>query len=285
MIDPSSQCQVASDGYRIHVTAWKVPEGTPLRGRVVAVHGIQSHGGWYHHLGRSLAEAGYETYFPDRRGSGRNQVDRGHVNRPSRLIKDQVEFLASVKAQSPAAPVALLGISWGAKIVLTVAGRRPDLVDGIGLLCPGLCPSVDVSGRDKLRIGLAFLFRRHKTFPIPLNDPALFTATESGRAFIAGDPLALRVATAGLLASSAILDRMVSRASKKVQAPTLLMLGSEDRIIDNAKTRTYFDRIPAASRRIVEYPGAHHTLEFEPDPSLYARDLISWLDEALPKSE
>ncbi len=279
MIEPQSQCQVASDGYRLHITAWKVPEGTPLRGRVVAVHGIQSHGGWYHRLGRTLAEAGYETYFPDRRGSGQNRVDRGHARRPGWLIKDQVEFLASVRARSPSAPVALLGISWGAKIVLTAAARRPDLVDAIGLLCPGLCPSVDVEPRDKLKIGLAFLFRRRKTFPIPLNDPALFTATEEGRAFIAGDPLALRVGTAGLLASSAILDRMVARAMRKVQTPTLLMLGSEDRIIDNAKTRDAFERIPAANRRILEYPGAHHTLEFEPDPTMYASDLVTWLGE------
>jgi alpha-beta hydrolase superfamily lysophospholipase len=30
---------------------------------------------------------------------------------------------------------------------------------------------------------------------------------------------------------------------------------------------------------VIEYPDAHHTLEFEPDPRRYAQDLIDWLDQ------
>ena len=61
---------VASDGYPLHVRIWPaVPEP---RGQVVVLHGVQSHGGWYHRLGRSLAAAGYTASFPDRRGSGAN---------------------------------------------------------------------------------------------------------------------------------------------------------------------------------------------------------------------
>ena len=29
---------------------------------------------------------------------------------------------------------------------------------------------------------------------------------------------------------------------------------------------------------MIEYPEAHHTLEFEPDPTRYALDLIVWLE-------
>jgi alpha-beta hydrolase superfamily lysophospholipase len=35
----------------------------------------------------------------------------------------------------------------------------------------------------------------------------------------------------------------------------------------------------AVRRRIVLYPGAHHTLEFEPEPAPYFRDLVAWIDE------
>jgi hypothetical protein len=34
----------------------------------------------------------------------------------------------------------------------------------------------------------------------------------------------------------------------------------------------------SGDRHLIEYPGAHHTLEFEPDPTRYARDLIGWFD-------
>ncbi len=33
----------------------------------------------------------------------------------------------------------------------------------------------------------------------------------------------------------------------------------------------------SAEKRLVEYPNACHTLEFETDPEPYFRDLITWL--------
>src|SRR5438093_10992444 len=91
MIEPQTWHQQASDGYPIHVAMW--PAEGPTRGRVVAIHGVQSHGGWYHGLGRTLAASGYETHFPDRRGSGANPIDRGHAPSARRLVADLVELL------------------------------------------------------------------------------------------------------------------------------------------------------------------------------------------------
>ncbi len=48
------------------------------------------------------------------------------------------------------------------------------------------------------------------------------------------------------------------------------MLGGNDRIVDNAKTRVFFDRLVSRDKTVIEYPEGHHTLEFEADPALYA---------------
>src|SRR3954469_18229057 len=111
MTEPQTWRQEASDGYPIHVAAW--PTGGPARGRVVVIHGVQSHGGWYHALGRTLAGAGYETHFPDRRGSGANREERGHTPSPGRRIDDVAERLRTLRDADPSVPVALAGISWG----------------------------------------------------------------------------------------------------------------------------------------------------------------------------
>ena len=58
--------------------------GTP-RGYVVALHGIQSHSGWYEYSSGRMCEAGFEVRFLDRRGSGENTEDRGHAVHPDRL--------------------------------------------------------------------------------------------------------------------------------------------------------------------------------------------------------
>jgi acylglycerol lipase len=280
--EPRVESQQASDGYPLHVAVW--PAAGALRGRVVVVHGVQSHSGWYHNLGRTLSSAGYETHFPDRRGSGANQRDRGHTPSADRLIDDISERLRTLRALDPSLPLVLAAISWGGKTAAITAAKYPELVDGLALLCPGFRPRVGVSLGERLRIAWAFFTNRRKTFPIPLSDPALFTAHVAGQQFIASDPLSLREATAGLLAASTFIDKKVRRALPRVHQPTLMMLAGHDRIVDNAKTRADFDKIPALDKQIIEYPEGHHTLEFEPDPSKHARDLTAWLDR-LPRTK
>src|SRR5829696_3095384 len=134
MTEPRAETQVASDGYSIHVAVWPTPG--PPRGRVVVLHGVQSHGGWYHSLGRTLAEAGYETHFPDRRGSGANRADRGHASSSRRLLADVAQRLRQLRERQPAVPTALGGISWGGKLAVLAAADHPQLVDALALLCP-----------------------------------------------------------------------------------------------------------------------------------------------------
>jgi alpha-beta hydrolase superfamily lysophospholipase len=276
MTEPRVETQRAGDGYALHVAVW--PAAGSLKGRVVVLHGVQSHGGWYHGLGRTLAAAGYETHFPDRRGSGANQADRGHTPSSRRLIDDVAERLRALRDADPGLPLALVGISWGGKTAVVTAAKHPGLVDLLALICPGLQPRVGVSVRERLGIAWAFLTDRRRTFPIPLSDPALFTASPDGQRFIAADRLSLRAGTAALLAASTFIDRQVRRAPPRVRQPVLLMLAGHDRIVDNARTLAYFHRLASPDKQVIEYPEAHHTLEFEPDPTRYARDLIAWLD-------
>src|SRR5438270_3858391 len=108
MSEPRIETQTASDGYALHVAVW--PASGTVRGRVVVLHGVQSHGGWYHGLGRALAEAGYETHVPDRRGSGANRVDRGHTPSARRLLKDIAERLEVLRNRDATTPITLAGI-------------------------------------------------------------------------------------------------------------------------------------------------------------------------------
>ncbi len=276
MIEPQISQFTASDGYSIHLATWQPTQ--PPRTIVVVLHGVQSHGGWYHRLAQTLAQAGLLVAFPDRRGSGANPRERGHAPSARRLIRDIVELIETLRQTYPGISVALAGISWGGKLAVVTAAKRPDLIDQVALICPGLHPRVGVSRKERIAIAWAFLFNRRKTFPIPLADPALFTDDRHWQAFIASDPLSLRKATASLLAASVLIDAMVARARARLRTPVLLMLAGRDRIVDNARTREYFDRIQSVDRVLVEYPDGCHTLEFDPDPDRYAHDLIAWLD-------
>jgi acylglycerol lipase len=177
---------MASDGYVLHVRLW--PAAGHAHGHVVVLHGVQSHGGWYHGLGRSLAAAGYTVSFPDRRGSGANAVERGHARSARRLNLDVAEWLRAVRSEAPRSPIALAGISWGGKLAMIAAARYPKLVGALALICPGLHARLGVTRKEQLQIAWAFLTNRGKRFPIPLSEPALFTANPQAQAFIASDP-------------------------------------------------------------------------------------------------
>jgi alpha-beta hydrolase superfamily lysophospholipase len=266
----------AGDGYRWQYRHYAAEQP---RARVVYLHGIQSHGGWYEGSCAHLARAGFDVYFLDRRGSGANQQARGDTPSFRRLLEDVVESLRWLKKKRGDVKTILLGISWGGKLAALLARRHPELIDALGLLCPGFFPQVNLSLGQRLRILLARIFRPRRLFPIPLDEPELFTQTPRWLEFLRQDTQALHQATARFLIESVRLDAHCRFVPKHIRMPVLLMLAEHDRIIDNARTRSFVERFASEDKQIIDYPGAHHTLEFEPDPSRFFDDLTRWLGE------
>ncbi len=275
----SVKTYTVSDGYRCQYRDYS-PSGSP-RGRVVFVHGIQSHSGWYEHSCRRLSQAGFAVSFLDRRGSGQNAEGRGDAPSFRRLLDDIAEFLQPLRQQDGATPIFLAGISWGGKPVVALQRRHPRLIDGLALLCPGFCPRVAPKRKERLAILWARLTAPRRLFPVPLSDPQLFTATPRWQEFIRDDPLSIRQATARFFVESVRLDLYLRWAASRVRLPVLLLLAEHDRIIDNARTRAFVERIPSEDKEVREYAGARHTLEFEADPEPFIADLLRWLERQL----
>lgn len=271
----------ASDGTTLPYRRWAT--AGPPRAIIVAVHGIQSHGGWYAGSSRQLAEAGFEVLFLDRRGSGLTTGPRGHALHEERLIRDVTQFVDALKAdRDPSCPLVLMGVSWGGKLAAAVSARRPHDFSALALLYPGLCPQVHPSWWQHWRLWMAQAVGwGHVRIPIPLNDPALFTSTPRWQEFIRRDELALHRVTVDFLAANLALSQAIEANLRPWNKPLLLMLAGRDEIIDNAATRSLFERLQQAQRTLIEYPEARHTLEFEPDPGPFIADLIAWLS-ALP---
>lgn len=260
-----------SDGYTFSYRHY--PAQGPTRGQLVYVHGIQSHGGWYGASCQHLAAAGWEVAFLDRRGSGLNEERRGDAPSCRRLVADLDEFIGHWCRRPPM----LAAVSWGGKLAVALEYFFPGRTTGLALLTPGLCPQVRPSLGQRLRIACARLVAPTRQFPIPLDDPELFTATPHWQSYIRDDPLSLRTATARFLVESVRLDFILRRAPRHVRVPVLLLLAGKDRIIDNRRTRAYLARFASSDRLVLEYPEAHHTLEFEPAPTPIFADLTGWL--------
>lgn len=266
-----------SDQYDCFARLW-MPAAP--RGALLYLHGIQSHGAWFEASAQRLAGAGLAVLLPDRRGSGRNEIDRGHAPSSRRLLCDASEWFDDLHVRTGLRRFHVLGVSWGGKLALALHQADPARVASLTLVAPGLFPRVDLPLLQKVRVGLNAIAGRRTLFDIPLNDPTLFTADPEKQRFIRDDPLALRQVTPAFLLASRRLDHHAqSVARTPSDTPLGLFLAGRDRIIDSDRTRTFVERLPWSHRRIRTYPDAHHTLDFEPDPEPFFDDLARWLTE------
>ena len=286
MIEPEIRQFEASDGYRLHYRHWQPSQEKPS-GYVIALHGIQSHSGWYDFSSRRLCEAGHDVRFIDRRGAGLNQPSRGDAAHEQRLVNDVVQFLGEVRhqrnQQAPTSPVVLLAVSWSGKLAAVIAGKRPELIDAVALLYPGICAKIGPTPFQRLQLALAKkLGILQKLVPVPLDDATLFTGETKWQKFIREDSLALKHVTVSFLLADRELSRLARRAHGRIRCPVLLMLAGKDRIIDNAATKQYYERLASTQRTLIEYPEAQHTLEFEPDRDQFVSGLLDWLNAVRP---
>jgi alpha-beta hydrolase superfamily lysophospholipase len=271
----------AGDGYVWRYRRFRTAGAA--RAELVFIHGIQSHGGWYEEPCTVICPGGYNLYFLHRRGSGFNARGRGDAPSFRRLLDDLAEYLTALPRAVTRAdkvarlPVFLAAISWGGKLAVALERRHPGLVDGLILFCPGIFARFRPSLSRRFGILLARLFRPRKLFAIPLSDPELFTATPRWLDFLRADPLRLQHATARFFVESVRLDAYLRFVPKYVHAPVLLFVAEHDRIVVNAKTRAFVERLAAKEKQIIEYPGAQHTLEFE-EPRLFVHDMLTWLE-------
>jgi pimeloyl-ACP methyl ester carboxylesterase len=187
-----------------------------------------------------------------------------------------MDDVAEYMSQLPP-PRFLIGISWGAKLAVGLQRRHPGLTDGLVLIGPGLCPRVRPPLGEWMRIAAWRFLSPRRLFWIPLTEPELFTANRERRQFILDDRRALHQATARFLFESARLDVYLRFATRHVTMPVLVLLAGEDRIVDNGATRRYIERFATKDKTIIEYPHAHHTLEFEPGGPPYLLDLLTWM--------
>jgi acylglycerol lipase len=270
---PRIEFYTARDGRPLAVRVWDDIE--PPRARVVMLHGITSHGGWYNRSCQHLQECGFEIHFLDRRGSGLNVEARGDVDRYTTWLTDVTTYLEQIRGDRP---VVLCGISWGGKLAAAVARQDPGLIRGLALITPGLYSRFEPKLVKKFALRIPVRERmQNRRLRIPLQPASLFTETPIWRDYVASDPLSLQDVTFRFVQADMRLTRYAKQAAELIHTPTLMMLAGRDRIVTNSRCRNFLGRMGAAHKTLIEYPNAVHTLEFESDPHRYFADLADWI--------
>jgi alpha-beta hydrolase superfamily lysophospholipase len=185
-----------------------------------------------------------------------------------------------VSSEHRTTPVYLAASSWAAKLAVVYAAQRPASLSGL-LLGPGLLPRVNLSPARQVLVGVGHLVAPTARLPIPLT-PELYTTNPPYVDFIRGDRLRLLEATTRFFWETARLDRQRRRASAHLDLPLLVLQGEDDKMMDVSKTRRWFSRLGVEDKTYLAYPGAGHTLDFEPDRGRYLADMLGWLSARVP---
>ena len=264
------------DGYSAYGRFWTTPSP---RGAVLYHHGIQSHCGWYESSAGYLAEAGYAVLQVDRRGCGRNEVDRGHADSADQLIADAHAMRDELARRVAFDGHHVVGVSWGGKLAVSAYVADPTGVKSLSLVTPGLFPLVGVSKGEMAKIGFAMLYEPRKLFDIPLDDAECFTTVPRWQEYINTDLLTLRQCTAGFFLASRRMDKIVVRLGKAGPISIHVFLAGDERIVDNDKMANFIRELHWPKCRITRHNSARHSLEFEGDPTVFFKDLTRFLDE------
>lgn len=276
----------------VHTARWAGDPTAPVQ---VCVHGLGgSHLNWSL-IGPLLARQG-TVWAPDLPGFG-HSAPQGR--KPS--VEAAVDVLHGfIRTVSPDRPVLLLGNSMGGLLVCTLAGRQPDLVAGLVLVGPAVPPVTGWPDRRVVArfvltstpgVGQARLARRERWLtpaeqvreaievstaaPDDLDDrymgPLLRLVAQRRRMPHARS--ALIGATRSLLWRIGPGRRRLWADVARITAPTLVLQGAGDRLVEEPAVRGFAQR--NANWEYRKYDDLGHLVMLE-DPVRVAADIAAW---------
>ncbi len=280
-----AQTLLMDDGGRLPLVRWTPESGEPWA-VIVALHGMNDSRAAFRLAGPWWAERGIETWAVDQRGFG-EAPGRGVWAGQARMTEDLHTAVALARARYPRAVVAVVGESMGGAVAIAAFGSdRPPDADRVVLLAPavwgwtaqgpvnsaGLWVTARVMG-DRAVDAPEWAIRVR---PASDNRLELF---RNGR-----DPNS--VISTRFDALYGLVDLMETASSRlgEVRAPTLLLYGAHDNVIQKDPMRRALER--AGDRpgfRTGFYPDGWHILNRDLQAETMYRDVEAYLrDPAAP---
>jgi len=271
-----------SDGQRLGARFWPAHSHSPV---LIYLHGIEGHSLWFARTAELLQEKGVCVYGIDRRGSGMNLDQRGHVKSYKSWLEDVDLVLTKVRTDHPKQPLFLMANCWGAKLATIVAacdGPPGAGLSGLILTCPAIFTKPDVGLSTRIKIAIDCIFKRaHMAIPmlIPLTT-SMFTDNPIYLDYIEKDPLRLVEATPAFFFENFWLGLLAQKTSRRLQLPLLVVQTGCDQIVDTPALKSWFAKVQSADKTFKLFADAAHSIDFDAHHfDEYVALLLSWIGD------
>lgn len=284
--------------------SWKAPDGAALsylmweaagteKFRVLVLHGMGSTAHEFEVLGDFLAPLGGTVLALNQRSNGLDPdpARRGHAFEWERFREDFRAWFeeAGRPAASEGRPVFLVGESLGA-LEAILCGADEELggqLAGVVLLNPVV----------KLRLEtpdwIQTLFRWvARLFPRLVFSPFWFVNRKKGRLaltretgyqdYLEGLPYRISSYTLSHTIEVGRVIQMADAAAPCLCRPVLHLVGGRDAFLDPEQARSWFERVGADDKTLVEFPEGHHILLHDWDSADVLETIRRWIFSRLP---
>ncbi len=214
----------------------------------------------------------YRIVVYDHRGQGRSEVTPSGYDMDS-LYEDTAALLEALDLGK----VHFGGLSMGGFIGMRLAARRPELVRSLILMETSAQPEPNKLKYGILNTIVKLFGVRSVTAPVMrimfgekfLHDPTRRQELEEWRAQLQQNKKTIVRAVQGVLQRKGVEDELA-----RIQCPTLILAGTQDKATTPEKAEFIQARIPGATLKYIE--GAGHTACIEA-PEAYNREIEAFL--------
>jgi alpha-beta hydrolase superfamily lysophospholipase len=260
------------DGTRLRVRVWMVDRPVVW---IVVAHGLGEHSGRYDRLATALGHRDIGCCAVDLRGMGESPGRRGRLKRWQQWVDDFATLYDNVVEESGGEEVVPLGHSFGGVVVTTAVLHGDIKPQRFVLSNPAFRAAVEVPmwklrlARVASRVAPALALSNGVDPSLLSRDPAVVEDYRSDR--LVHGRLSTRLAMEWMAASQEALDR-----AGELTVPFLLIVGSEDRVIDPQGAAEFSARA-TVDHVLKLYQGRYHEPFNDLDSEQVFEDLAAWL--------
>jgi acylglycerol lipase len=286
----------AGDAKSLPWQRWPAPEKnlpSPLRGIVIAVHGLSGAASDFWPLGEKLAPAGLAVYGMQLRGQGLDPVKREHgdIRTSAEWLRDLEEFDALVRKRHPGVPIFWWGESLGSLICLHAATQatplqpRPPLA-GLILSSPPVELRQQLPGWKYALVKAAML-----VFPAKKLTVAQLGGAQAGAMQITSgathDQQMAKTAhhveafSLRLLGQIERLIQTAPQAGARVPVPLLVLYTQHDPLVSRSGVERWFAGLPLPAKTKLYFPQSYHLILHDTEGPLALTQALAWLSAHL----
>jgi alpha-beta hydrolase superfamily lysophospholipase len=279
----------SDDGLEIAYYRWRAP-GKPV-GIVQIAHGMGEHSWRYDHVAAALNDAGYHVFANDHRGHGRSAPSRESLGDFgaggwNALVADMVMLTRLARTREGRLPVVLLGHSMGSFAAQQYVLDNSDAIAGLVLSGSAAVDKLNIDpSREADLTAFNAAFEPARTQHDWLSrDPAAVDAYEA-------DPLCgfgvNKRALESMAAGAKRLADPAALAKIRADLPIYIFAGDKDPINHGLEwLKPVAERYRAAGiANVTEkyYSDGRHEMLNETNRDEVIRDLVNWLQKAVPR--